>query len=56
MIFGSWQAFWHMHGYAAFVWSAYGVALAVLAVNIAAPLIAHWRVKRHIRDEEFDDD
>lgn len=56
MIFDSWQDFWHMHGYAPFVWSAYGIALSVLALNLVVPLMAHWRLKRRIRDGEFEDD
>jgi heme exporter protein D len=56
MNFDSWQAFWHMHGYAPFVWSAYGIALVVLIANIAVPLISHRRLIRRIRKDEFRDD
>lgn len=36
--------FFHMGGYAVYVWSAYGIAAAVLALNFAAPI----RHKRRI--------
>lgn len=51
----SWQQFWHMGGYAPFVWSSYGIAAVVLIVNMVAPVIAHRRIARRIRNEEFDD-
>ena len=51
----SWQQFWAMGGYAPFVWSSYGIAAIVLAVNVIAPLVAHRRLKRRIRNEEFED-
>ena len=34
MNWSSWDAFWAMGGYALYVWGAYGVTLAVLAVEI----------------------
>lgn len=52
----NWEQFWTMGGYAAYIWSAYGLAAVVMLVNIAAPVIAHRRLKRRIRDEEFVDD
>ncbi len=30
--------FFHMGGYAAYVWSSYAIALVVLALNVLAPL------------------
>ncbi len=45
-----------MGGYGRYVWSAYGIAALVIAINIAAPILAHRRVKRRIRNAEFDDD
>lgn len=56
MIFRSWAAFWHMGGYAPFVWSAYGVALTVVIINVVAPWVAHRRLRKRIRDGEFSDD
>lgn len=55
MIFESWLQFWDMGGYAAFVWSSYGIAAVVVLANIIAPVIAHRRLKRRIRNGEFDD-
>jgi len=51
----SWHQFWAMGGYASFVWSSYGIAGVVVLGNIVAPLIAHRRLVRRIRNEEFDD-
>jgi heme exporter protein D len=34
MVWGSWDAFWAMGGYAAFVWGSYGVTVAALAAEI----------------------
>lgn len=56
MIFDSWPDFWHMNGYAPYVWSAYGIALSVLAANIILPVLAHRRIKRRIQNGEFQDD
>jgi len=32
--------FLHMGGYAAYVWSSYGIALVVLLANLFAPMLA----------------
>ncbi len=34
----TWEEFIHMGGYAAYVWSAYGLSAAVLLWNLIAPL------------------
>lgn len=34
----NWSDFLHMGGYALYVWTSYGLALAVLAVNLILPL------------------
>ncbi|MDA3920177.1 MAG: heme exporter protein CcmD [Salinisphaera sp.] len=52
----SWHQFFAMGGYARYVWSAYGIAAVVLLVNIVAPVVAHRRIKRRIRNEQFEDD
>lgn len=52
----SWHQFWAMGGYAGYVWSAYGLAAIVMLANIVVPVVAHRRLKRRIRDEEFVDD
>jgi len=51
----SWQQFWAMGGYASFVWSSYGIAAVVVLGNIIIPVMAHRRLVRRIRREEFDD-
>ena len=38
--------FLHMDGYAFYVWTAYGAALLVLALNLAAPLVRLRRLAR----------
>jgi heme exporter protein D len=44
MMFDSFSAFIHMDGHGAFVWSAYGFALAVFVYNVVAPL----RIRRKV--------
>ncbi len=39
--------FFHMGGYAAYVWPAYGLALLVLIVNLLGPYL---RLRRSLRD------
>ena len=34
MVWGSWDNFWAMGGYAPFVWGAYGMTVAALAVEV----------------------
>jgi len=41
----NWQAFWSMGGYGVYVWPAYGVALALLAINALLP----WWQSRGVR-------
>ncbi len=46
--------FLHMGGYAAYVWSSYGIALVVLLANLFAPILAHRKLltqlaRRHQR-------
>jgi len=40
------QEFFHMGGYAFYVWTSYGIALVVLLANIIAPL----RQRRKVLD------
>ncbi|MDH5710839.1 MAG: heme exporter protein CcmD [Gammaproteobacteria bacterium] len=51
----SWSEFFHMGGYAVFVWSSYGLALLMVVVNIVSPIIERKRViarvKRAIKRE-----
>ena len=34
MVWGGWNGFWAMGGYAPFVWGSYGVTLAVLLAEV----------------------
>ena len=38
--------FLSMGGYAFYVWTAYGAAVLVLALNLAAPIVRHRRLVR----------
>ena len=35
----NWSEFFHMGGYGFFVWSSYGLAVIVLALNIIIPIV-----------------
>ena len=40
--------FWHMGGYAFFVWTSYGIAAVVLVLNALLPLVRRRRLQREI--------
>lgn len=40
MNFNSWADFIAMGGHALYVWSAYGISVLVLAINVGVPLLA----------------
>jgi heme exporter protein D len=47
--------FFHMGGYAFYVWSAYGTALVVLLLNIILPLRRYRELKRQAHEhKDFD--
>ncbi|WP_271408427.1 heme exporter protein CcmD [Pseudomonas sp. Q1-7] len=48
MSFSSFTEFLAMGNHGLYVWTAYGISLAVLAVNVAMPLIAR---RRYLQDE-----
>lgn len=48
MAFESFSAFLAMGKHGAYVWSAYGIALAVIALNIALPIVAR---RRYLQQE-----
>lgn len=54
----NWSEFFHMGGYAFFVWGSYSVALAVVLVNIVMPVIQRKkvikRIKRTIKRESIE--
>lgn len=41
--------FLHMGGYAAYVWGAYGIWLAVMTWNVVAALVRDRRVRQRLR-------
>lgn len=45
--FASFADFLAMGGHGAYVWSAYGLCLAVMALNVALPLLAR---RRYLND------
>ncbi len=46
MSFSTWFEFFHMGGYALYVWLSYGVTLTVLSVLVLAPWWRHRRLRR----------
>mgnify|MGYP001544243972 FL=1 len=54
----NWSEFFHMGGYAFFVWTSYGITFAVLLANIISPIIQRRktiaRIKRAIKREAIE--
>ncbi len=48
MSFASFSDFIAMGNHGLYVWSAYGISLLVLGINVAAPLLAR---RRYLQDE-----
>ncbi|ACO79207.1 Cytochrome c-type biogenesis protein [Azotobacter vinelandii CA] len=48
MSFSSFAEFVAMGNHGLYVWSAYGIGLAVLVINVAGPLLAR---RRYLREE-----
>ena len=48
MSFSSFAEFLAMGSHGPYVWSAYGISLAVLALNVALPVLAR---RRYLQDE-----
>lgn len=48
MSFASFSEFLAMGTHGVFVWSAYGVGLAILALNVVLPILAR---RRYLQDE-----
>jgi heme exporter protein D len=40
--------FLHMGGYAAYVWSAYGIALVILTINLVQPMLSHRELRKRL--------
>ena len=45
----SWSEFFHMGGYATFVWSSYGLALVMVVFNIVSPMLERKRVISRVK-------
>jgi len=54
----NWSEFFHMGGYAFFVWTSYGLTLIVIVANIVAPIMQRKkvisRIKRAIKREQIE--
>ena len=54
----NWSEFFHMGGYAFFVWTSYGIALVVLLANIISPIMQRrktiTRIRRAIKREAIE--
>jgi heme exporter protein D len=48
MSFSSWSEFFHMGGYALYIWMSYGLTLAVLGMVILALLLRHRQLRRDL--------
>ena len=46
----NWTTFWHMGGYAFYVWSAYGVTLMVLVASFVMPVRRHRLLRRELKN------
>ncbi len=44
--------FLHMGGYAAYVWSSYGIALVVLLANLVSPVLARRKLLNELARRE----
>lgn len=45
----NWSDFFHMGGYATYVWTSYGLALLLVVANIVSPIIERKRVIARIK-------
>jgi heme exporter protein D len=54
----NWSEFFHMGGYAFFVWTSYGIAFVVLLANIISPIMQRKktiaRIRRTIKRETIE--
>lgn len=54
----NWSEFFHMGGYAFFVWTSYGITLIVVVANIVAPIMQRKkiiaRIKRAVKREQIE--
>ncbi len=48
----NWQEFFHMGGYAPYVWSSYALAALVLVVNLLMPWLQHRQQLNKLRRQQ----
>jgi heme exporter protein D len=51
MIWNSWNDFWAMGGYAAYVWGSVGVTFGLMAIEVWQARAAHRQVLAQLRAE-----
>jgi len=56
----NWSEFFHMGGYAFYVWTSYAIALVLVILNIVTPILQRRRIisriKRALRREALEHD
>jgi len=52
MQFDNWQAFFHMGGYALYVWLSFGVSIAAMAWLVIDSRMAHRQLLKKARQEQ----
>jgi heme exporter protein D len=54
----NWSEFFHMGGYAFFVWTSYAITFAVIVANIILPIVQRKtviaKIKRSIKREQIE--
>jgi heme exporter protein D len=46
----NWSDFFHMGGYALYVWGSYAAAAVVLTINVILPIVGKKRVLQRLRE------
>ena len=45
----NWSDFFHMGGYALYVWTSYGIAFVILIINVIVPIVRKQRLLRELQ-------
>ena len=51
MQFESWQAFWHMGGYAFYVWVSFGVTFLAMGLIVLNSMMTHKKLLKEVAQE-----
>ncbi|MBL53326.1 MAG: heme exporter protein CcmD [Pseudomonadota bacterium] len=51
MQFDSWQAFWHMGGYAFYVWASFGVTFLAMGLIVLNSMMTHKKLLKEVAQE-----